>query len=154
MNFYLMCGAPFSGKSTLARAIALHIGGQVLSLDTIMRERHPDIARTIPVEEWEKVHQIALAQMEELAAVGTSIVLDDTSFLRFLRERFRQKAEALGYDYHVVYMDVPTPLLEARRTEARRTHSRTDLEDTPFYNVIQHMEVPTAEGGKRTNFIR
>lgn len=47
-----MCGAPFSGKTTLARALALKTKSQYLSLDDMMRQRALDLSQAQPVEEW------------------------------------------------------------------------------------------------------
>jgi predicted kinase len=145
MEFYLMCGAPFSGKSTLARAIASYTDASYLGSDLIMTERGFDLSRLIPVEEWEKAHHIAMAQLEQSAAQGKNAVFDDTSFLRFLRDRFRHHAESLGYHVQVVYMETPLSVLEARRAHVRQHGGRTPLDDAPFYNVVDHMEVPTAD---------
>lgn len=145
MNFYLMCGAPFSGKSTLARAITQRTDALSISLDAIMVERGFDLTHTIPIEEWEKTHHIALTRIEQSAAQGKNVVLDDTSYLRFLRDRFRHHAESLGYHVYVVYVDTPLPVLEARRAHVRQHGGRTPLDDAPFYNVVDHMEIPTAD---------
>jgi hypothetical protein len=51
----LMCGVPFAGKTTLARAIAVQCGWQYISLDMVNTERGVGMdGQLIPLHEWER----------------------------------------------------------------------------------------------------
>ncbi len=141
-TLYLMCGAPFSGKTTLAQALASKTESQYLSLGDMMRQRGLDLSQAQPVEEWEKTHQICLQRMDALMHEQVSIALDDTNNLRWLRERFRHLA--LQHQYHVViiFLNIPLGELERRRKQVLFSKERNSLPDEVFYAVIEHFEKP------------
>ncbi|GHO43457.1 AAA family ATPase [Ktedonospora formicarum] len=141
-TLYLMCGTPFSGKTTLAKQIAARMGYHYISLDDLMRERGFDLSQTQPVEEWEKTHHICFQLLHTLMQEDTNIVLDDTNFLKWLRERFRAVALEHKYQVRTIHLAIPVTELERRRQQALATGERNYLDDEAFYNVIHHFEVP------------
>jgi len=58
----LMCGTTFSGKSTFARALAAEIQGLIISLDEINERRGLWGGDGIPLEEWQRTHEIATTE--------------------------------------------------------------------------------------------
>ena len=63
-TLYLLCGMPFSGKTTLGRSIAKYHGCPYISLDKINEARGLSGGDGIPVKEWEKTHFLAMQQLE------------------------------------------------------------------------------------------
>ena len=92
----LLCGTSFSGKSTVARALAPSLSARIVSLDEINERRGLWGGDGIPVEEWVRTHEVASAEVRQLLAAGTSVVVDDTSSPRSLRDGWRSLAEAAG----------------------------------------------------------
>jgi len=121
---YAMCGLSFSGKSTLARRLAVRAGAVIVSLDDILAERGLHGGDGVAVEDWERASWSAVDRVRALAASGSSVVLDDTCSLRFLRERYRQVAEATGLGFRLVYLDVPLEELLKRMEAARVSGAR------------------------------
>jgi predicted kinase len=109
----IMCGLPFAGKTTVARALARRLGARVVSLDEINAARGLLGGDGIPTEEWERTHRAALDEAGVLLARGDAAVIDDTGCFRWLRDRYREVARRLGRDSVVVF--VHTSLDEARR---------------------------------------
>jgi len=109
----IMCGLPFAGKTTVARAVARRLGGRVISLDQINAARGLLGGDGIPTEEWERTHRIALDEAGALLGRGATAVIDDTGCFRWLRDRYREVARLHGRDSVVIF--VQTPLEEARR---------------------------------------
>lgn len=105
-----MCGLSFSGKTTLARAVARPVGAEHISLDDINEERGLRGGEGIPVEEWEKTSAIAIERAGALLAAGRDIVLDDTLCFRWLRDRYAAVAERHAAQFVLIY--VSTPLSE------------------------------------------
>jgi predicted kinase len=112
----LMCGLPFSGKTTLARALVEHLNCGYVSLDDINEERGLAGGAAVPVEEWERTHQIALGRLDALMEQGVDVVLDDTNNLRILRDRFRNTALGHGYATRLLYLVPPAAVIRARTT--------------------------------------
>jgi len=72
--FYLLCGTPFSGKTTLAKRIAIETQSVHISTDDIMRQRGFDLAQLQPVEEWARTHQVCVQRVDALMNEGVSII--------------------------------------------------------------------------------
>ena len=85
---------PFSGKTTLGKAIAKYLDVPYVSLDEINEARGLFGGDGIPVEEWEKTHYLAMQQSVKLMKTGVDIILDDTNCFRWLRDRFLNGAFA------------------------------------------------------------
>lgn len=141
-RLYLVCGAPFSGKTTLARILASKTHSHYISMDDIMRQRGFDLSQQQPVEEWANAHQICLQRIETLMVEGSSIVLDDTNYLKWLRDSFRTPASQYHYDIITIYLNVPLAELERRRAKVLRTAERNSLPDEAFYPIIERFEIP------------
>jgi predicted kinase len=141
-HLYLMCGLPFSGKSTLARAIAARVEGDVVSLDELNAER--GIARSfdMPVTEWAETHELALQRCRTLMAAGQAVVVDDTNCYRWLREDHRRDAKAAGYETIVVLLDVP---LETCLERARLGEPEIPSAVEAMVRMAQEFEAPTLD---------
>ena len=137
-----MCGAPCSGKTTVAMHIAERTQGHYISLDDLMRQRGLDLTYPQPIEEWEKTHQQCIQLLHTLMQQKKNIVLDDTNFLKWLRERFRHVAIEHQYPVVTVYLNVPVAELERRRQRVLATQERSYLVDESFYPVIEQFEIP------------
>ncbi|GHO80364.1 hypothetical protein KSD_81350 [Ktedonobacter sp. SOSP1-85] len=134
--------APFSGKTTLAKHIAERTHSHYISLDDLMRERGLDLSQLQPVEEWEKTHHQCIQLLHEFMKQGINVVLDDTLFLKWLRDRYRNAALEHQYQVETVYLAIPLAELEKRRQQVLATRERNYLVDESFYPVIEQFEVP------------
>lgn len=115
---FLLCGLSFSGKSTLARALARR-DVRVISYDALNRERGlPFGGEGLPVEEWERTAALARDRFRELALDRTPVAIDDTNCFRWLRDRWRALAEELGYQVMVLHLPTPPEEIERRRAVA------------------------------------
>ncbi|GHO49157.1 ATP-binding protein [Ktedonospora formicarum] len=141
-TLYLMCGAPFSGKTTLAKHIVTRTQSDYISLDDLMRQRGFDLTHPQPGEEWEKTHQLCIQLLHSLMQKGVNIVLDDTNFLKWLRDRFRNVASEHHYQVVIVYLAIPVAELKKRRQQVLATQERNYLVDENFYPVIEQFETP------------
>jgi predicted kinase len=77
----LMCGVPFAGKTTLARAIAVQCGWQYISLDMVNTERGVGMdGQAIPLHEWEQTYAEAYRRVAAALRAGASVMYDETNF--------------------------------------------------------------------------
>ncbi|MGL5077708.1 MAG: AAA family ATPase, partial [Waterburya sp.] len=106
-SLYLLCGMPFSGKTTLGKSVAKYLDCPYISLDEINEARGLYGGDGIPVEEWEKTHFLAMQQLHSLMPFEQNIVLDDTNCFRWLRDRFRDYGTQYGYQTTLIFLDVP-----------------------------------------------
>ncbi len=141
-HLYLMCGLPYAGKTTLARAIAARTRATLVSLDDINAERGLHGADELPVVEWARTHEIALERCRAMMVEGRPLVVDDTNNYRWLRDDHRRDAAAHGYETRVVFLDVPFgECLERARQGARSKELPTDM----MFRLAQEFEAPGAD---------
>ncbi|GAA3086301.1 putative kinase [Kribbella aluminosa] len=138
----LLCGTSFSGKSTVARELARRLPARVVSLDEINERRGLWGGDGIPLEEWGRTHAIASAEVRELLTTGTSVVVDDTSSPRFLRDGWRTLAEAAAVRFTLVYVDVDHATVRARRDANRADPRRRDVADAVLAEHLGTFEPP------------
>lgn len=142
----LMCGVPFAGKTTLARALATQYGWQYIALDAINTERGVGLdGKPIPAHEWDRSYAEAYRRVATALQAGMSVVYDETNFARTQRNHLRAIAAQTGSRTTVVY--VATPEAEARRRwlQNRICPQRSDVRDADFAYVVQWFEPPTAD---------
>ena len=145
-TLYLLCGLSFSGKSTLARALLASRALGYISLDAINHERGVGFGGDgIPVEEWERTHDVARERLATLAASGQDVLLDDTCCFRWLRDRWRAQARELGYRTQLIYLDTPREELERRRARNEQSQERRGIQDAIFLEHVSSFEPPMAD---------
>jgi predicted kinase len=114
----LICGLPASGKSTLARQLALQIPAIRLDKDDWTTRLGHDV--------WDDEFRVRLeAQLwvltQELLARGQSVILEWGHWARVERDEKRVGARALGVEVELHHLDVPLDELVERAR--RRTTS-------------------------------
>lgn len=145
VRLVLMCGTSFSGKSTVARELAPRLAAAIVSLDEINERRGLWGGDGIPVEEWVRTHEFAAAEVRELLASGRSVVVDDTSSPRFLRDGWRSLAAEAGARYTLVYVDVDHETIRRRRAANRVDPSRRDVADGVLDEHLAGFEPPQVD---------
>jgi predicted kinase len=143
---YLLCGLPFAGKTTLARALEEWLGAIRVALDEINTERGIWNEETgLSSEEWAATYQEAYRRMATVLSRGKSVIDDSTNFTREQRDRVRSVADQHHAHTAVIFVDVPVPEVRRRWQENRRTPMRADVRDEDFAQVLEHFDSPTPE---------
>jgi predicted kinase len=138
----LLCGASFSGKSSLGQVLADGLGAQIVSLDAINRERGVWGGQGIPVSEWAQTNAEAHQRVDELLNRGESVIVDDTSSPRFLRDQWRNTAEASASAFLLVYLRSSDALVLERLRANRHDLSRGDVTDEVMREHLAGFEPP------------
>lgn len=103
----LLCGRSFSGKSTVASSLAGCLLGSVVSLDAINEERGLYGGEGIPLSEWARTHELATERALARLHDDETVIIDDTSSPRFLREGWRTLCSSAGAPMVLVFVDTP-----------------------------------------------
>ena len=141
-TLYLMCGMPFSGKTTLGKSIAEYLGSKYISLDEINEARGLYGGEGISVEEWEKTHLLAMEQLRSLVQLRQDIVVDDTSCFRWLRERFGSFVKQYDYQMIVVFLDIPLSIIRKRIDQNELTQTRHRVRQEIIEQMAKTFEPP------------
>jgi hypothetical protein len=127
-----MCGLAFSGKSTMARAIAKALNYELIVLDAINAERGLDGGKGLTIAQWEETSAIAMNRLRVLASRGRSVVVDDTHSHRFLRDRCKAVAQECGMEFLIVFVDTDMATIDARRAANAINPVRPHIDDDVF----------------------
>jgi hypothetical protein len=141
----VMCGRSFSGKSTLARALARALKAELVSLDAINEERGLRGGDGIPVSEWVRTNEEASARTAAFLRTGRSVVVDDTSSPRFLRNRWRDLADAEGARFVLVFVNATDELIRTHLAANRQVSDRHDVTDEVMEAHLNDFEPPAAD---------
>jgi predicted kinase len=141
----LLCGTSFSGKSTVARALAPRLAARIMSLDDINERRGLWGGDGIPVEEWIRTHELASAEVRGLLGSGTSVVVDDTSSPRFLRDGWRSLGREVGARFTLVYVEADHATVRRRRADNQLDPQRRDVADAVLDQHLADFEPPAAD---------
>lgn len=143
---YILCGLPFAGKTTLARALEERLGIVHIEVDREHLDNWdvPD-GEPRPKEAWVASYKVAYARLEETLDAGRSAVFDATGYRRFHRDRARRLAATRGIPSTVIVMDVSREEAQARRDANRRTPVRPNVPDSDFEMVSREMQRPGPE---------
>ncbi|MDJ0589677.1 MAG: ATP-binding protein [Pleurocapsa sp. MO_226.B13] len=144
-NLYLLCGMPFSGKTTLSKSVAQYLNAPYISLDEINEARGLFGGEGIPVEEWEKTHYLAMEQLKKIMPFQQDIILDDTNCFRWLRDRFRDLAARYDYQTTLIFLDVSLAEIEKRIAANNRTQTRNKVQPEIIEEMNQTFEPPQAD---------
>ena len=139
---YLLCGMPFSGKTTLGKCVAQYLNSPYISLDEINEARGLFGGNGIAVEEWEKTHSLAMQQLQDLMQSGEDIVLDDTSCFRWLRDRFRNFGSHYGYQTIIIFLDISLSKIWNRIEENEKTQARHQVKQDIIQEMAKTFEYP------------
>jgi len=138
----LLCGRSFSGKSVLARTLADVLPGTVVSLDSINDERGLRGGQGIPVDEWVRTHELARERVTATLTRDDTVIVDDTSSPRFLRDAWRSLAAVNDARFVLVFIDAAEETLRARWAANRASSRRPDVTDAVMSEHLSDFEPP------------
>ena len=125
----LLCGRSFSGKSTVATSLADLLPGRVVSLDEINEERGLHGGEGIPLSEWARNNELARDRVLALLRDDQTVIVDDTSSPRFLRDGWRALCSSVRAPMVLVYVDTSMDLIRQRLMDNWVTGHRGDVTD-------------------------
>lgn len=142
-HLLVTCGLPFSGKSTLSRALAAELGIAHVEVDALHASNglRPGVD---PIEraDWIAAYQRGYAELEALLRAGRQAVFDAVSYRRLQRNRVRRVAERLGVPATTVLLDVSAEEARARMQRNRFTGERVNVPMESFLEVAEGMQWP------------
>jgi len=142
-HLLVTCGLPFSGKSTLSRALAAELRVAHVEVDAL-HARSGLRSGVGPIEraDWIAAYQRGYAELEAILRAGRPAVFDAVSYRRLQRNRVRRVAERLGAPATLVLLDVSADEARARMERNRFTRERVDVPIESFREVAEGMQWP------------
>jgi predicted kinase len=141
-TLYLMCGLPFSGKTTLAHALADRYGFVHLDLDALARARSLFPDEGVRDEQWGEIFDDVYQQVAAILAGGESVVVDAVNYDRAGRDRFRTIAQQSDSPFYVIFINLSLQEIERRRQANQATPVRPPVRQQDFVELATEFEVP------------
>ncbi len=146
LRVFILCGFPFAGKSTVARALAVRLNLVHVEVDQAVREScEYTPGALIPRSAWISAYRVSYRRMEESLAAGRSVILDATNYRLLHRDLIRSKAARYEAETTVVWMETTISEIQARRERNRATPSRPDVGEDDFTLVLRDMQPPAPD---------
>jgi predicted kinase len=143
---YIMVGAGFAGKSTLAKAIADQLGIVLVSQDAhyfTHKDELPSWSDDTR-QGWEKLLVMVRENIRRSLAAGHSVVFDNTNLTRRERDELRKLADEAGARAVVVFLDTPAAVLDERQARNKITKERHDVEQHYLDDAKAKLEIPAS----------
>jgi predicted kinase len=140
----VLCGRSYAGKSMLADVLGL-LGVRVVSLDEIMERRGLSSGDGLPLREWQRTHEIAVAETAELLDAGLTVAVDDTGSPRFLRDGWRSLALKHSAVPVLIYLDASPELVRERWRANATAGSRHQVVEDVLEEHLAAFEPPAAD---------
>lgn len=147
LKFFIMCGVAFSGKSTLARAVADATHSDLVAFDELWVEKDREHPISKDAKGWRFVRDVAIGQIREKLLGGTSVVYDETNVRFEHREELRRVAKETGARAVVIYLNTSLQVIQLREQENKTSHQRHEVEPENVQAVQEQLEPPTREEG-------
>lgn len=133
-TIHLLCGLPASGKTTVARRLEAEHAAVRFTLDEWMLALY-DLG---PYDDGygpqaDRVKELIWRTAERFVALGHDVVLDWSQWNRSARSTAVERAQSLGADVVLHYVEAPPAVVEQRLTERNASLPdgvhRIDLDD-------------------------
>lgn len=143
----ILCGIPFSGKSTLAKEISKKLNYNRVDLDDVKFKLHGDNIKDedLMQKDWDVVYQEMYKRIENSLKSGKTVVHDTGNFTKYERNLIKQIADKFNLDALTVFVDTPKEIAYRRLKENRESGKRFDVSGDGFESSVKEMETPGSD---------
>src|SRR5438067_6141854 len=137
-----MTGLPYSGKTTLSRALEQHGGFELVSVDRIMTEKNMWTEAQPTQGDWNEAYADAYRRIENLLASGRTVIFDCGNLSFRERDNARHIAMRAGVASKLIYLNTPREVIFDRRRVNETTKERGHLGFSLMDDALRMFEEP------------
>lgn len=143
-KLYILCGIPFSGKTTIAKRMAEKLGFVRIDLDEVKFDLfNPQILDTqIDQSGWDKIFEEMYRRIRQSLVDGKTVIHDTGNFTRHERRKVQAIAKELGVETLTIFVNIPPEVAHQRLLDNRITKTRFDVADEDFQSTVKELEPP------------
>jgi len=143
-TLYIICGIPFSGKTTLAKKLVKVFGYTHIDLDDVKLNMFGKHTKDSDIHQdgWDRIYQEMYKRIETNLSNGRTVIHDTGNFTRHERSLVRKIADKLGIEAITVFVNTPKEIALERLLQNRKNHNRFDVTTEDFESTIDELEVP------------
>lgn len=142
---YILCGLPFSGKTTLAKKLTEKLNLEYVSIDEIkFAHGFPwteDSA--ITSHDWDKIFAEAYQKSAIFLKAEKSVLYDSANQDKISRDKLRKLALEIGVKSKVIWLDIPLEIIRLRYEENKTTQKRFHLPENLFQAALDTYQPPS-----------
>ncbi len=129
-------------QEQIAAELASALPGTTISLDAINAERGLYGGEGIPLFEWAKTVDLGRQRAKAFLSRRETVIVDDTSSPRFLRDDWRELCVAADAPLALVFVDTPEEIIRRRLADNRTAGRRRDVTDQVMAVHLDTFEPP------------
>ena len=134
-KLYILCGLPFSGKTTLAKEIESKLNAVRVNSGEIKTSLFgKDI---IDHRGWEKVYTQVYTDIKTALEQGKTVIYDNGNFAKYERGLAKNIADKLEVETTTIFISIPKEVAQQRAKE-------NNLADLDFQDILLELELPDA----------
>lgn len=145
---YIMCGLPFSGKSTLSREISNYLAIPRISFDETWQKVEKQ-KKLVPgensIEQWKYICDVCEQDAKHFLKSGISVVYDNLGTTKEQRNKLVELARNLNSESRIIYIDITKEEVKKRREQNLINTTREQVSDENFNNALSQFEIPSID---------
>lgn len=143
-KLYVLCGLPFSGKSTLSKELVKRYGFSRIDLDEVKFELLGAEVKDEQVDQqgWDTVYQEMYKRINTELKKGKTVIHDAGNFTKYERGLVKQVADEVGVETITIFVNIPKEVCFARLIKNQQTKERFDVPEQTFNEMVAELEVP------------
>lgn len=142
----ILCGLPFAGKTTLAKLFEKR-GFVRITVDDINIELGIgfSLEKRITYEEWVRAYAHYYKKIRGTLLEGKNVICDSVAYMKKERKELREIANFCHAKSYVIYVPTDEQTAKKRWIENKKSHTRQDIREDDFEEVIHHFQQPTPD---------
>jgi len=138
MMLILVCGLPGTGKTTVAKRIAMRTKSSLLSTDVIRRQLFKKPA--YDQKEKEMVYGELFSRAERSLKNGKNVLVDGTFYMKELRDKVKKIAEKTGSEFRIVEVVCGERQIRRRLEKRNKACSISDADYCVYMKIKEQFE--------------
>jgi predicted kinase len=140
----ILCGIPFSGKSSFANFLIQKSGYIRIDLDEIKFDLFGKSITDEQIDQrgWDDIYHRMYQEIENHLQKGQIVVHDTGNFTIYERGLVNQIAQRLGIPFITIFVNTSVEEAKQRLMSNQVSKTRFDVSDKSFHNAVDEMEKP------------
>lgn len=144
---YLLVGFPYSGKTTLAKALVKRLNFAHINIDQLKWDKGYTTVGDdeVPDKVWDKIFKEADGLIIKYLSEGKNLANEFAWITREWRDRARKIAKEAGFETKIIYLKVPIEEIKRRWLENIKTKNHFHWPEEEFNRMFNDFEEPNLD---------
>lgn len=144
--FLILCGYPFSGKTTLAKKLVEKFGIARIDIDEVKWDHVGRIYDDdVTKDQWKIIFADYYKRIQDALHEKKSALSDNSTPSKEERNKLKSFANHENVFSYVIYINTPKEEVTKRWLENKKSKERFDITEKTFNWALEEMEIPTKD---------